>query len=128
REVVWFPAGRIQRNCKEVNYWHTGQPGPGGPCSEIFYDRGPEYGVDGGPAADDTRYLEIWNLVFMQYQLGEVRSQDDFDIVGELGHKNIDTGLGLESLAMILQNVENLYATAQVRPVLDSAAELAEVR
>ena len=128
RDVVKIPEERIQRIGKEDNYWHTGQPGPGGPCSEIFYDRGPEYGVDGGPAADDTRYLEIWNLVFMQYQLGEVRSQDDFDIVGELAHKNIDTGLGLERLAMILQNVENMYETDQVRPVLDRAAELAEVR
>src|SRR5690625_7303120 len=64
----------------------------------------------------------------MQYQLGEVRSQDDFDIVGELAHKNIDTGLGLERLAMILQNVENMYETDQVRRVLDRAAELAEVR
>ena len=128
RDVVKIPEERIQRIGKEDNYWHTGQPGPGGPCSEIFYDRGPAYGAEGGPAADDTRYLEIWNLVFMQYQLGEVRSQDDFDIVGELAHKNIDTGLGLERLAMILQNVENMYETDQVRPVLDRAAELAEVR
>lgn len=127
RDVVKIPEERLQRIGKEDNYWHTGQPGPGGPCSEIFYDRGPEYGAEGGPAADDTRYLEIWNLVFMQYQLGEVRSQADFDIVGELANKNIDTGLGMERLAMILQNVENMYETDQVRPVLDRAAELAGV-
>ena len=127
RDVVGIPEARLQRIGKEDNYWHTGQPGPGGPCSEIFYDRGPQYGNDGGPAADDTRYLEIWNLVFMQYQLGDVRSQDDFDIVGELANKNIDTGLGLERLAMILQGVENMYETDQVRPVLDRAAELAGV-
>lgn len=125
RDVVKLPADRIQRIGKEDNYWHTGQPGPGGPCSEIFYDRGPEYGNDGGPAADDTRYLEIWNLVFMQYQLADVRSQADFDVAGELANKNIDTGLGLERLAMILQGVENMYETDQVRPVLDRAAELA---
>lgn len=127
-DVVKLPEDRIQRIGKEDNYWHTGQPGPGGPCSEIFYDRGPEYGAEGGPAADDTRYLEIWNLVFMQYQLGDVRSQADFDIVGELAHKNIDTGLGMERLAMILQDVENMYETDQVRPVLDRAAALAGIR
>src|SRR5699024_1855699 len=100
RDVVKLPEERIQRIGKEDNYWHTGQPGPGGPCSEIFYDRGPDYGVAGGPAANDTRYLEIWNLVFMQYQLADVRSQADFDVAGELSNKNIDTGLGLERLAM----------------------------
>lgn len=127
RDVVKIPEERLQRIGKEDNYWHTGQPGPGGPCSEIFYDRGPAYGAEGGPAVDDTRYLEIWNLVFMQYQLGEVRSQADFDIAGELANKNIDTGLGMERLAMILQGVENMYETDQVRPVLDRAAELAGV-
>lgn len=127
-DVVKLPEDRIQRIGKEDNYWHTGQPGPGGPCSEIFYDRGPQYGRDGGPAADDTRYLEIWNLVFMQYQLADVRSQADFDVAGELANKNIDTGLGLERLAMILQGVENMYETDQVRPVLDRAAELAGVK
>lgn len=127
RDVVKLPEERLQRIGKEDNYWHTGQPGPGGPCSEIFYDRGPAYGADGGPAVDDTRYLEIWNLVFMQYQLGDVRSQADFDVAGELANKNIDTGLGMERLAMILQGVENMYETDQVRPVLDRAAELAGV-
>lgn len=125
REDVGFPAERIQRLGKEDNYWHTGQPGPGGPDSEIFYDRGPEYGREGGPSADENRYMEIWNLVFMQYQLSEVTSQTDFTVAGELAHKNIDTGLGLERLAMILQGVENMYETDQVRPVLDRAAQLA---
>ncbi|MEW1979972.1 alanine--tRNA ligase [Citricoccus sp. NPDC079358] len=125
REEVGFPAERIQRLGKEDNYWHTGQPGPGGPDSEIFYDRGPEYGREGGPSADENRYMEIWNLVFMQYQLSEVNSQTDFTVAGELDHKNIDTGLGLERLAMILQGVENMYETDQVRPVLDRAAALA---
>src|SRR5699024_10184803 len=72
-------------------------------------------------------YLEIWNLVFMQYQLADVLSQADFDVAGELANKNIATGLGLERLAMILQVVENMYETDQVRPVLDRAAKLAGV-
>ncbi|MFC7402247.1 alanine--tRNA ligase [Citricoccus sp. GCM10030269] len=125
REEVGVPAERIQRLGKADNYWHTGQPGPGGPDSEIFYDRGPAYGREGGPSADDNRYMEIWNLVFMQYQLSAVRSDVDFDVAGDLEHKNIDTGLGLERLAMILQGVENMYETDQVRPVLDRAAALA---
>lgn len=124
RDEVGFPVERIQKMGKKDNYWNTGQPGPGGPCSEIFYDRGPEYGKDGGPEADEDRYIEIWNLVFMQYRLSAVRSKEDFDIAGELPKKNIDTGLGLERLAMVLQGVENMYETDQVRPVLDKAAEL----
>lgn len=126
-DVVGLPRERVQGTGKADNYWNTGQPGPGGPCSEIYYDRGPEYGVDGGPAVDETRFIEIWNLVFMQYRLSAVRSKVDFDVAGELPKKNIDTGLGLERLAMILQGVENMYETDQVRPVLDKAAELAGV-
>ena len=124
RDQVGIPAERIQKLGEAENYWSTGQPGPGGPCSEIFYDRGPEYGIAGGPATDSPRYIEIWNLVFMQYQLSAVRSKEDFDIAGELPAKNIDTGLGLERLALVLQGVENMYETDQVRPVLDRAAEL----
>ncbi|MGO2534427.1 alanine--tRNA ligase [Arthrobacter rhombi] len=125
RDQMGVPDERIVGTGKEDNYWSTGQPGPGGPCSEIYYDRGPAYGLDGGPAVDETRFVEIWNLVFMQYQLSAVRSKTDFDVAGELPQKNIDTGLGLERLAMILQGVENMYETDQVRPVLDRAAELA---
>ncbi|GER22184.1 alanine--tRNA ligase [Zafaria cholistanensis] len=124
RDKIGVPAERIQKFGKKDNYWSTGQPGPAGPCSEIFYDRGPAYGIEGGPEADDTRYVEIWNLVFMQYQRGEGIGKEDFEILGELPKKNIDTGLGLERLAMILQGVENMYETDQVRPVLDKAAEL----
>ncbi|MBM6621363.1 alanine--tRNA ligase [Micrococcaceae bacterium RIT802] len=125
RDVVGIPEERIVGTGKEDNYWSTGQPGPGGPCSEIYYDRGPAYGLEGGPAVDETRFIEIWNLVFMQYRLSAVRSKTDFDVAGELPQKNIDTGLGLERLAMILQGVENMYETDQIRPVLDRAAELA---
>lgn len=119
-----LPEDRIQRLGKDTNYWSTGQPGPAGPCSEIFFDRGPEYGVDGGPATDDDRYVEIWNLVFMQYQIADVRSKYDFEITGELPNKNIDTGMGLERVAFIKQGVDNMYEIDQVRPVLDKAAEI----
>ena len=125
REIAGLPEERIQRLGKDTNYWSTGQPGPAGPCSEIFYDLGPEYGIDGGPATDDDRYVEIWNLVFMQYQIANVKSKIDFDIVGPLPKQNIDTGMGLERVAFIKQGVENMYEIDQVRPVLDAAAKLA---
>ncbi|MCB4207583.1 alanine--tRNA ligase [Arthrobacter sp. UM1] len=125
-KTVGFPAERIQRMGMKDNYWSAGQPGgPAGPDSEIFYDRGPAYGKEGGPAADDDRYIEIWNLVFMQYERGEGIGKEDFEIRGELANKSIDTGLGVERLAMLLQGVENFYETDQVRAVLDKAAELA---
>lgn len=125
REIAGLPEERIQRLGKDTNYWSTGQPGPAGPCSEIFFDRGPDYGIDGGPATDDDRYVEIWNLVFMQYSITDVKSKTDFTIVGELPQKNIDTGMGLERVAFIKQGVENMYEIDQVRPVLDAAAALA---
>ncbi|MFC6355434.1 alanine--tRNA ligase [Luethyella okanaganae] len=124
KRIAGLPSERIQALDKDTNYWHTGQAGPGGPCSEIFFDRGPAYGIDGGPATDDDRYVEIWNLVFMQYLLDEVRSKTDFRVVRELPKKNIDTGMGLERVAFLKQDVENMYEIDQVRPVLDRAAEL----
>jgi alanyl-tRNA synthetase len=124
RTVAGISPDRIQRLGRDSNYWSTGQPGPAGPCSEIFFDRGPAYGIDGGPATDDDRYVEIWNLVFMQYAITNVRSKVDFDIIGELPQKNIDTGMGLERVAFLKQGVENMYETDQVRPVLDRAVEL----
>ncbi|SEH93888.1 MULTISPECIES: alanine--tRNA ligase [unclassified Leifsonia] len=123
--VAGLPPERIQGLGKDTNYWSTGQPGPAGPCSEIFFDRGPAYGADGGPATDDDRYVEIWNLVFMQYLRGEGDGKE-FDILGDLPKKNIDTGMGLERVAFIKQGVDNMYEIDQVRPVLDRAAELAE--
>ena len=122
--AIGVPADRIQRLGKESNYWSTGQPGPAGPCSEIFFDRGPAYGADGGPATDDDRYVEIWNLVFMQYLRGEGTGKDDFEILGDLPKKNIDTGMGLERVAFLKQGVENMYEIDQVRPVLDRASAL----
>ncbi|MFI6090087.1 alanine--tRNA ligase [Streptomyces sp. NPDC051218] len=128
REKVGVPAERIQRLGKKDNYWSMGVPGPCGPCSEINYDRGPEFGVEGGPAVNDERYVEIWNLVFMQYERGEGTSKEDFEILGDLPSQNIDTGLGLERLAMILQGVQNMYETDTLRVVMDTATELTGVR
>ncbi|MBX6766124.1 MAG: alanine--tRNA ligase [Actinomadura rubrobrunea] len=121
---VGIPLERIQRRGLADNYWHMGVPGPGGPCSEIYYDRGPAYGREGGPVADEDRYLEVWNLVFMQSQLSAVRSKVDFDVAGDLPAKNIDTGMGLERMAAILQGVDNIYETDTLRKILDRAAEL----
>ncbi|MBR8741919.1 alanine--tRNA ligase [Nocardiopsis sp. MG754419] len=123
RDKVGVRPERIQRMGMEENYWDMGVPGPCGPCSEIFYDRGPEYGVEGGPEADENRYIEIWNLVFMQYERGE-GSGKDYPILGELPSKNIDTGMGLERLAAVLQGVDNIYETDIMGRVLHRAAEL----
>ncbi len=125
KKTAGLPDSRIQRLDMDTNYWSTGQPGPAGPCSEIFFDRGPAYGIDGGPATDDDRYVEIWNLVFMQYLRGE-GSGKNFEILGELPKKNIDTGMGMERVAFIKQGVENMYEIDQVRPVLDTAAALSK--
>ncbi|MDT0442787.1 alanine--tRNA ligase [Streptomyces johnsoniae] len=128
RDVVGVPAERIQRLGMGPNFWSMGVPGPCGPCSEINYDRGPEFGPEGGPAVNDERYVEIWNLVFMQFERGPGEGKDDFPILGELPAKNIDTGLGLERLAMILQGVQNMYETDTLRVVIDKAGELTGVR
>ncbi len=128
KKIAGVSADRIQKMGRADNYWSTGQPGPAGPCSEIYYDRGAEFGPDGGPAVDDTRYLEIWNLVFMQYLIDNVRSKVDFDVVGDLPQKNIDTGMGMERVAFLKQGVANMYEIDQVRPVLDTAAALAGKR
>jgi alanyl-tRNA synthetase len=128
KKIAGLPDHRIQKMGRADNYWSTGQPGPAGPCSEIYYDRGPEFGPDGGPAVDDTRYIEIWNLVFMQYLIDNVRSKVDFDVVGDLPQKNIDTGMGMERVAFLKQGVANMYEIDQVRPVLDQAATLSGKR
>ena len=122
--VVGVPLDRIQRRSAKDNYWSMGIPGPGGPCSEIYYDRGPEHGREGGPEADEDRYLEVWNLVFMQDELSAVRSKLDFDVKQPLPAKNIDTGMGLERMATILQGVDNLYEIDTTRGILDRACEL----
>ncbi len=123
RSITGVPDDRIARLGKTENYWSMGVPGPGGPCSEILYDRGPAYGADGDFGAED-RYLEIWNLVFMQDELSAVRSKEDFDIAGSLPKQNIDTGMGLERVAFLLQGRDNMYEIDTMFPVIERAQEL----
>lgn len=125
---IGIPKNRIQRRGMADNFWSMGIPGPCGPCSEIYFDRGKEYGKEGGPVADEDRYLEIWNLVFMQNIRGEGGDKNSFPIVGELPAKNIDTGLGLERTAALLQGVENIYEIDTTRIILDKASELTKVK
>jgi len=121
-EVAGLPTERIQRRGMADNYWSMGIPGPCGPSSEIYYDRGPEYGPEGGPLASEERYIEIWNLVFMQNERGEGASKEDYQILGPLPRKNIDTGMGVERVAVLLQGVHNVYETDLLRPVIDTVA------
>jgi alanyl-tRNA synthetase len=123
RKITGLPDDRIARLGKSENYWSMGVPGPGGPCSEILIDRGPAYGADGDFSAED-RYLEFWNLVFMQDELSAVRSKEDFDISGSLPKKNIDTGMGLERVAFMTQGVENMYEIDVMFPVIQMAEQL----
>src|SRR5450631_2415859 len=127
-DVVGVPTERIQRRGMADNFWSMGVPGPCGPCSEIYYDRGESFGPGGGPIANEERYLEVWNLVFMQFERGAGGDKDSFPILGELPAKNIDTGMGLERMAAILQGVDNLYEIDSTRPILDRAAELSGQR
>ncbi|GGC59348.1 alanine--tRNA ligase [Hoyosella rhizosphaerae] len=128
RRVAGIPDERIQFRDGKDNYWDMGVPGPGGPCSEIYYDRGPQYGKEGGPIVDEDRYLEIWNLVFMQDERGELSPKLGNPPVGVLPKKNIDTGMGVERVALLLQGVDNVYETDLVRPVIEKAEELSGSR
>jgi alanyl-tRNA synthetase len=128
QEEAGLPVERIQRRSGKDNYWDMGVPGPGGPCSEIFYDRGPEYGREGGPEADEDRYLEIWNLVFMQDIRGEQSPKEGHKPVGELPNKNIDTGMGVERVAFLLQGVDNIYESDLLRAVITRAEQLSGKR
>ena len=122
------PLERIQRRDMADNFWSMGVPGPCGPCSEIYYDRGPAYGSEGGPIADENRYMEVWNLVFMQNERGVGSGKDDFPILGELPAKSIDTGLGLERMAALLQGVENIYEIDTTMQILNKASQLTGVK
>ncbi len=122
QEVAGLPPERIQRRGMADNYWSMGIPGPCGPSSEIYYDRGPEFGVEGGPVANEDRYIEIWNLVFMQNERGEGPAKEGYEILGPLPRKNIDTGMGVERVAFLLQGVHNVYETDLLRPVIDAVA------
>ena len=124
---IGIPRERIQRRDMADNFWSMGVPGPCGPCSEIYYDRGPEYGVEGGPIADENRYMEVWNLVFMQNERGAGGGKDGYPILGELPAKSIDTGLGLERTAALLQGVENIYEIDTTMQILTRASSLAGV-
>ena len=130
RRIADLPEERIQRRGMYDNYWSMDVAGPCGPCSEIWYDRGPAYGPEGGPAVDEERFLEFWNLVFMQYERGPATGpgKTDYEILGPLPAQNIDTGMGMERLAFVLQGVQNVYETDLLRGVLDRAGELAGVR
>ncbi|CAB4927348.1 unannotated protein [freshwater metagenome] len=125
---IGLPLDRIQRRGMDDNFWSMGVPGPCGPCSEIYYDRGPEYGIEGGPIADENRYMEVWNLVFMQNERGAGSGKNDFPILGELPAKSIDTGLGLERMAALLQGVENIYEIDTTAQILNRASELTGVK
>jgi alanyl-tRNA synthetase len=128
-EAAWdatgLPASRIVKRGKFdedgefANFWSTHAPGPCGPCSEIFVDRGPRFGPDGGPDVDEERFMEIWNLVFIQDE-----TDDGVNVVGELPAKNIDTGSGLERLATVLQGVDSVFETDLLRPLLEVAESL----
>lgn len=126
KEIAGMPDDRIQGLDMDANYWSTGARGPAGPCSEIFYDRGPEFGPDGGPAVDlaGDRFLEIWNLVFMQFERGDGGDKKGFPILGDLAKKNIDTGMGLERVAYLLQGKDNMYEIDEVFPVIAAASEM----
>ncbi|HEX2299854.1 MAG TPA: alanine--tRNA ligase [Pseudonocardiaceae bacterium] len=126
RKVAGIPPERIQRRGMDDNFWSMGVAGPCGPSSEIYYDRGPEYGREGGPVVDEDRYLEIWNLVFMQDERGASTGpgKSDFPVLGPLPAKNIDTGMGVERVALLLQDVPNVYETDLLRPVITKAEEL----
>jgi alanyl-tRNA synthetase len=125
---IGVPKERIQRRDMADNFWSMGVPGPCGPCSEIYYDRGPAYGAEGGPIADENRYLEIWNLVFMQNERGAGGGKDSYPILGELPAKSIDTGLGLERTAALLQGVDNIYEIDTTIKILNRASELTGVK
>ncbi|EFA23559.1 alanine--tRNA ligase [Bifidobacterium gallicum] len=130
--ALWRNEGvdpeHIQILGMEDNFWTTGGPGPGGPCSEIYVDRGPEYGVEGGPIADENRYIEIWDLVFENFMVDNVKSKTDLHIVGELAHKNIDTGAGLERVAYLLQGKQNIYETDEVYPVIEACEKITGIK
>jgi alanyl-tRNA synthetase len=118
-EATGVPAERIVQLGRKDNFWQGGPTGPSGPCSELYYDRGPDFGPDSErPGDEGERFLEFWNHVFMSYDLHEDGS------LTELPTKNIDTGMGLDRMAALLQDVPSTYETDQIRPLIDLAEEL----
>jgi alanyl-tRNA synthetase len=123
-KVIGLPMSRIVRRGMADNFWSMGIPGPCGPCSEIYLDRGADYGREGGPEVDEDRYMEFWNLVFMQSERGPGAGKEDFPILGDLPAKNIDTGMGLERMASLMQGVDSIYEIDEIKPTLQAAAKL----
>ena len=121
RDEIGIPAHRIQRMGEKDNFWVSGPTGPCGPCSEIYYDFHPEKGDESIDLEDDTRFIEFYNLVFMQY------NRDVDGNLTPLQNKNIDTGLGLERMAQILQKVPNNYETDLIFPIVQTAAAIAQI-
>jgi alanyl-tRNA synthetase len=121
RDQVGVPVTHIKRMGADDNFWVSGPTGPCGPCSELYYDFHPERGADNIDLEDDTRFIEFYNLVFMQY------NRDGSGKLTPLQNKNIDTGMGLERMAQILQNVPNNYETDLIYPILKTAADLAGI-
>ncbi|MGB3137617.1 MAG: alanine--tRNA ligase [Nodosilinea sp.] len=119
RDQVGVPAHRIVRMDEEDNFWTSGPTGPCGPCSEIYYDFHPDLGDDNIDLEDDSRFIEFYNLVFMQY------NRDAEGTLTPLQNQNIDTGLGLERMAQVLQQVPNNYETDLILPIIKTAADLA---
>jgi alanyl-tRNA synthetase len=115
--------GKLDEQGEPANFWWTHAAGPCGPCSEIFVDRGPKYGPDGGPNVDEDRFLEIWNLVFMQDEC-----DDQANVIRSLPQQNIDTGSSLERVAVVLQEVDSVFDTDVLRPLLAVAEELTGTR
>ena len=121
RDQIGIPAHRIQRMGADDNFWVSGPTGPCGPCSEIYYDFHPELGDKKIDLEDDSRFIEFYNLVFMQY------NRDSEGKLTPLQNKNIDTGMGLERMAQILQKVPNNYETDLIFPIIESAAKIAGI-
>ncbi|MDJ0713055.1 MAG: alanine--tRNA ligase [Prochloraceae cyanobacterium] len=121
KDKIGIPARRIQRMGEEDNFWKSGSTGPCGPCSELYYDFHPELGDDNIDLEDDSRFIEYYNLVFMQY------NRDAEGNLTPLASQNIDTGMGLERMAQILQKVPNNYETDLIFPIIKKAAEIAEI-
>ena len=122
RDMIGVAPGRIQR-LDEDNFWDMGETGPCGPCSEIFFDKGTQFGADGGPAfGGEDRFVEFWNLVFMQYEKGAGGS------LLELPKQNIDTGAGFDRVLAILNGLESVFATDLFHPLLETAARSINVR
>ncbi|MDH3190730.1 MAG: alanine--tRNA ligase-related protein, partial [Acidimicrobiia bacterium] len=116
-DAVGVPPDRVQRGGKD-NFWQMGVPGPCGPSSELFWDKGPEFGAEGGPiGGDEDRFVEIWNLVFMQNIQNE-----PYHVIGDLPAKNIDTGMGLDRVAAVMQDVATVFDIDTLRPVREYAS------